>query len=102
MAEIRGCDLVVDYLVKEKVPYLFGYAGHGAVGLLDGVFNRSDELKIVFPRIESAAGYMADAYFRASGRLIPVYPLTKDVGQKTLRRLTRAALDASRGRIPDR
>src|SRR4051812_29776930 len=71
MAEIRGCDLVVEYLIKEKVPYLFGYAGHGAVGLLDGVFNHQDELKIVFPRIESAAGYMADAYFRATGRVIP-------------------------------
>src|SRR5207247_4853551 len=76
MAEIRGCDLVVEYLIKEKVPYLFGYAGHGAVGLLDGVYNHQDELKIIFPRIESAAGYMADAYFRASGRVIPVYTST--------------------------
>ena len=39
MAEMRGCDLVVEYLVREKVPYMFGYAGHGAVGLLDGVFS---------------------------------------------------------------
>jgi acetolactate synthase-1/2/3 large subunit len=76
MAEMRGCDLVVEYLIREKVPYLFGYAGHGAVGLLDGVFSRQDEIKIVFPRIESGAGYMADAYFRASGRLIPVYTST--------------------------
>jgi acetolactate synthase I/II/III large subunit len=76
MAEIRGCDLVVEYLIKEKVPYLFGYAGHGAVGLLDGVFNHRDELKIVFPRIESGAGYMADAYYRASGEVIPVYTST--------------------------
>ncbi|MER3410289.1 MAG: acetolactate synthase [Thermoleophilia bacterium] len=76
MAEIRGCDLVAEYLIKEKVPYLFGYAGHGAVGLLDGVYNHQDELKIVFPRTESAAGYMADAYFRASGQLIPVYTST--------------------------
>ena len=76
MAEIRGCDLVVEYLMKEKVPYLFGYAGHGAVGLLDGVYNHQDELKIIFPRIESAAGYMADAYFRASGQVIPVYTST--------------------------
>jgi acetolactate synthase-1/2/3 large subunit len=51
MAEMRGCDLVVEYLIREKVPYLFGYAGHGAVGLLDGVFSRQDEIKIVFPRI---------------------------------------------------
>ena len=76
MAEIRGCDLVVEYLIKEKVPYLFGYAGHGAVGLLDGVYNHQDEIKIIFPRIESAAGYMADAYYRASGQLIPVYTST--------------------------
>jgi thiamine pyrophosphate-dependent acetolactate synthase large subunit-like protein len=34
---MRGCDLVVDYLIKEQTPYIFGYAGHGAVGLLDGV-----------------------------------------------------------------
>ena len=76
MAEIRGADLVAEYLIKEKVPYLFGYAGHGAVGLLDGVYNHQDELKIIFPRIESAAGYMADAYFRASGNVIPVYTST--------------------------
>lgn len=76
MAEIRGADLVAEYLIKEKVPYLFGYAGHGAVGLLDGVFAHQDELKIIFPRIETAAGYMADAYFRASGELIPVYTST--------------------------
>jgi acetolactate synthase-1/2/3 large subunit len=76
MPEIRGADLVVDYFVKEKVPYLFGYAGHGAVGLLDGVYNRQDELKVVFPRIETGAGYMADAYFRASGQVIPVYTST--------------------------
>ena len=76
MPEMRGCDLVVEYLVREKVPYLFGYAGHGAVGLLDGVYDRQDEIKIVFPRIESGAGYMADAYFRATGKVIPVYTST--------------------------
>jgi acetolactate synthase-1/2/3 large subunit len=76
MAEIRGADLVVDYLVREKVPYLFGYAGHGAVGLLDGVFDRQDELKVIFPRIETGAGYMADAYFRVSHEVIPVYTST--------------------------
>jgi acetolactate synthase-1/2/3 large subunit len=76
MAEMRGCDLVVEYLIKEKTPYMFGYAGHGAVGLLDGVYDRQDQIKIIFTRIESGAGYMADAYFRASHRLIPVYTST--------------------------
>ena len=56
MSEMRGADLVVEYLIREKVPYLFGYAGHGAVGLLDGVFDRQDEIEVVFPRIERARG----------------------------------------------
>jgi acetolactate synthase-1/2/3 large subunit len=73
---MRGCDLVVDYLIKEKTPYIFGYAGHGAVGLLDGIYHRQGELKLVWPRIEAAAGYMADAYFRATGVPIPVYTST--------------------------
>src|SRR5215211_7279274 len=76
MAEMRGCDLVVDYLIKEETPYIFGYAGHGAVGLLDGVYHRQDDIKLVWPRMESAAGYMADAYFRATGVPIPVYTST--------------------------
>jgi acetolactate synthase-1/2/3 large subunit len=76
MAEMRGTDLVVEYLIREKVPYLFGYAGHGAVGLLDGVYDRQDEIKVVFPRIESGAAYMADAYYRVSHEVIPVYTST--------------------------
>ena len=76
MSEMRGADLVVEYLIREKVPYLFGYAGHGAVGLLDGVFDRQDEIGVVFPRIETGAGYMADAYYRVSHEVIPVYTST--------------------------
>src|SRR5438034_4556906 len=79
MAEIRGCDLVVEYLIKEKVPYLFGYAGHGAVGLLDGVYNHQDELKIIFPRIESAAGYMARVISKRSFQAHHVDDLAKFV-----------------------
>jgi acetolactate synthase I/II/III large subunit len=76
MSEMRGCDVVVDYLIKEETPYIFGYAGHGAVGLLDGVYHRQGELKLVSPRIETAAGFMADAYFRVTGVPIPVYTST--------------------------
>ena len=72
----RLTSFVVEYLIREKVPYLFGYAGHGAVGLLDGVYDRQDEIKVVFPRIETGAGYMADAYFRVSHEVIPVYTST--------------------------
>ena len=73
MAEMRGCDLLVDYLIREQTPYIFGYAGHGAVGLLDGVYQRQDEIKVVWPRMESAAGFMADAYYRVSGQPVATF-----------------------------
>src|SRR5437868_762042 len=60
--ETRGADLIAEYLVKEKVPYLLGYAGHGAIGLLDGIYNQTDRIRHISPRIEQAAGFMADVY----------------------------------------
>jgi thiamine pyrophosphate-dependent acetolactate synthase large subunit-like protein len=31
MTKMKGADIIAEYLVKEKVPYLFGLCGHGAV-----------------------------------------------------------------------
>ena len=35
MTEMKGGELIVEFLVKEKVPYVFGICGHGNVGILD-------------------------------------------------------------------
>ena len=42
--EMRGTDIIAEYLVKERVPYILGYAGHGAIGLLDGLFKIKDRI----------------------------------------------------------
>jgi acetolactate synthase-1/2/3 large subunit len=76
MAEFRGNDIIGEYLLKEKVPYILGYAGHGAIGLLDGIYDRTKQIQVVWPRIEQAAGFMADAYFRLTGVPLPVYTST--------------------------
>jgi len=76
MAEYRGCDIIAEYLIKEKIPYLLGYAGHGAIGLLDGIYERTDQIKVIWPRVEQAAGFMADVYFRLTGVPLPVYAST--------------------------
>jgi len=76
MAELRGNEIIAEYLIKEKVPYIVGYAGHGAIGLLDGIYDRTDKIQVVFPRIEQAAGFMADVYFRITGVPLPVYTST--------------------------
>ncbi len=74
--EIRGADIIAEYLVKEKVPYILGYAGHGAIGLLDGIYKHTDKIRHISPRIEQGAGFMADVYFRLTGQPLAVYAST--------------------------
>jgi len=74
--EMRGADIIAEYLVKEKVPYILGYAGHGAIGLLDGIYKQTDRIRHISPRIEQSAGFMADVYYRLTGQPLAVYAST--------------------------
>jgi acetolactate synthase I/II/III large subunit len=74
--EIRGTDIIAEYLVKEKVPFILGYAGHGAIGLLDGIYKQTDRIRHISPRIEQAAGFMADVYYRLTRKPLAVYAST--------------------------
>ena len=64
-----------------------------ASGSIQGGYNG---LQMVSPEWEKA-----DGLGLSTGRLIPVYPATQGVAQKTLRSLTRTALDATRLRLVD-
>src|SRR5512134_1439289 len=64
----NGGEVIVEYLVREKVPYVFGLCGHGNVGLLDALYDRADAIRTVSTRHEQTAGHMADAYFRVARR----------------------------------
>ena len=33
--DYSGAEILVEYLVKEQVPYAFGVCGHGIIGFLD-------------------------------------------------------------------
>jgi acetolactate synthase I/II/III large subunit len=74
MAIMKGGELIADYLVQEKVPYIFGICGHGNVGILDALYDRRDRIQLVSPRHEQCAGHMADAYYRVKHK--PVATLT--------------------------
>ena len=74
--EMRGTDIIAEYLFKEKVPYILGYAGHGAIGLLDGLYKKTDRIRHISPRIEQAGGFMADVYYRLTGQPLAVYTST--------------------------
>jgi acetolactate synthase I/II/III large subunit len=71
---VNGGEVIVEYLAREKVPYVFGLCGHGNVGLLDALYDRTDAIRTISTRHEQTAGHMADAYFRVAHR--PVATLT--------------------------
>jgi len=74
MSQMKGGEVIAEYLVKQKVPFVFGVCGHGNVGILDALHAVRDRVTLVSPRHEQCAGHMADAYFRVKHR--PVATLT--------------------------
>lgn len=69
----RGAEVIVEYLVKEHVPYLFGVSGHGIIGFLDAVYDRQDKIKTITTHDEQVAGFMADAYYRVAHQPVATY-----------------------------
>jgi acetolactate synthase-1/2/3 large subunit len=74
MPQMKGADLITEYLIKNKIPYVFGICGHGNVGMLDSLYDARDQITLISPRHEQVAAHMADAYFRV--RHEPVVTLT--------------------------
>ncbi|EPE94148.1 acetolactate synthase, large subunit (plasmid) [Rhizobium grahamii CCGE 502] len=60
-------DQLLDYLVLERATLMFGVPGAGIAHLLERIRQRP-EFTYVVCRHESAAAYMADGYFRATGK----------------------------------
>jgi acetolactate synthase I/II/III large subunit len=69
----KGAAYIADFLIQQKVPYVFGVCGHGILGLLDGLFDRRGEIKAISVHHESAAGFMAEAYFRITQKPAATY-----------------------------
>src|SRR6266496_653437 len=61
---LTGAEIITEYLVRERVPYVVGLCGHGDLGLLEALHERRDEIRTLSVHHESAAGFIADAYFR--------------------------------------
>ena len=69
---LNGAQVIVDYLIQEKVPQVFGLCGHGNIQFIDALYERADELKTISVHHESVAGFMADVYYRVSGRPVVI------------------------------
>jgi acetolactate synthase I/II/III large subunit len=73
MTRMNGGQIIVDYLIQERVPYLFGLCGHGNISLIDAFYERADEIKALSVHHETVAGFMADVYYRVSGRPVATF-----------------------------
>lgn len=66
--KLNGAQVIVDYLVQEKVSHAFGLCGHGNIQFIDALRERSSDIKTISTHHESACGFMADVYYRVSGQ----------------------------------
>ena len=70
---LNGGQVIVDYLIREKVPYAFGLCGHGNIQFIDALHERADDIKTISVHHESVCGFMADAYYRVSGQPVATF-----------------------------
>lgn len=64
---MSGGELLVQALIDEGVTHIFGYPGGAVLHIYDALF-KQDKIEHVLVRHEQAAGHMADAYSRVTGR----------------------------------
>ena len=65
MAKKLIADLMVDYLERRNVKYVFGLCGHTVIGMLDAL-SRSKKVKYISNRHEAVASTAADGYARVT------------------------------------
>src|SRR6478735_12644979 len=70
---LNGGQVIVDYLIREKVPYAFGLCGHGNIQFIDALHERQSDIKTISTHHESVCGFMADAYYRVSGQPVATF-----------------------------
>jgi acetolactate synthase-1/2/3 large subunit len=70
---LDGGQVIVDYLIREKVPYAFGLCGHGNIQFIDALYERKSDIKTISVHHETVAGFMADVYYRVSGHPVATF-----------------------------
>jgi acetolactate synthase-1/2/3 large subunit len=65
---LSGAQIVVEYLVRQEVPYAVGIPGHGSWALTDALLDRADAVRTIQVMHEQAAVHLADGYYRVTGR----------------------------------
>src|ERR1700726_2017717 len=70
---LDGGQVIVDYLVREGVPYAFGLCGHGNISFIDALYERAADIKTISVHHETVAGFMADVSSRVAGKPVATF-----------------------------
>src|SRR5919199_4398694 len=65
---LSGAQILVEYLVRQGVPFAAGIPGHGSWTVVDALLDRRDEIRTIQVMHEQSAVHLADGYYRVAGR----------------------------------
>ncbi|HLG69490.1 MAG TPA: thiamine pyrophosphate-binding protein, partial [Chloroflexota bacterium] len=69
MPLVTGGQAVVDCLLAEGVDTVFGIPGEHTIPLYDGLYLQKEQVRHILARHEQGAGFMAEGYAMASGKV---------------------------------
>ena len=71
--KLTGSEVIIEYLIKEGVSYIFGIPGHGCLGFTDALLRYKDKIQVIQPKQEMAGVHMAVGYYRVTGKPLAVF-----------------------------
>lgn len=65
---MKGSELIIKSLLKEKVEVIFGYPGGANMPIYDSLYDYQDQIKHILVRHEQGAVHAAEGYARVTGK----------------------------------
>jgi len=65
---LSGAQILVEYLVRQGVPFTAGIPGHGCWAVTDALLDRRAAIRTIQVMHEQSAVHLADGYYRATGQ----------------------------------
>lgn len=90
---LSGAEMLVQALTDEGVEYIFGYPGGAVLHIYDALFQQ-DTIEHILVRHEQAAGHMADAYSRVTGKTGVVLATSGPGATNTVTAIATAFMDS--------
>ena len=90
---LSGAEMLVQSLTDEGVEYIFGYPGGAVLHIYDALFQQ-DTIEHILVRHEQAAGHMADAYSRVTGKTGVVLATSGPGATNTVTAIATAFMDS--------